>query len=364
MVVASSILLFFLILFTLWNGISMPKLKGKHTDGRLVSVLVPMRDEEKNVPGLISSLKTITYENVEIILLDDGSSDCTNHVASELIKDDQRFTLIKGIQLPEGWVGKVHACHLLSKEAKGDFCFLDADVRISKSVIEECFYLMKKYQSALISGFAHFPTKPILAKLLVPFQHYFVFGLLPVHFANHTTWKNFTAAHGGFMFFNRNVYEQVGGHESVKENLVEDITFAKRLKKFGYRVTLANISNKVTCNMYSTNKDVWQGFLKNIYLGMGKNPFVVIGFTLFYSLLYVVPVPLFIIGLITKSVDFLVPLCLVFIQSILIDRFTKGEFLHFLLTPIATICMLILLWSSMIKNVKGKAYEWKGRNYI
>lgn len=353
------------VLVSLINVLTMPvfdridhQLKGK------VSILIPMRNEEKNVFGLVESLKKIEYPQLEFIILNDQSTDQTEEFLRKAIAEDSRFQVMEGNTLPEGWVGKVHACHQLGKAASGDFyLFLDADVRVDSKVIHQSMYIMEKYQSKLVTGFPRFPVKPFLGKLLVPLQHFFIFFHLPNGMANHTTKPAFTAAHGAFMFFEQKAYKTIGGHESVKNSLIEDIHITRMTKKLGFKATLTNITTSVTCYMYDTNNEVWEGFLKNIYVGLGRSPIGAVLVSGFYLLFYASPLGFALWGLLTNEWIWLVPLILVYIQTFIIDAATRQNLYHFLLMPFSAIALTILLWSSMVKSLKKKGYQWKGRVY-
>lgn len=102
---------------------------------RMISVLVPLRNEEKRVVALIENLKGMTYRAVEYILYDDDSTDQTASIIEQEIDGDARFTLIRGHNFPTGWKGKPHACYELSKNARGKILlFIDADVTLAGDV--------------------------------------------------------------------------------------------------------------------------------------------------------------------------------------------------------------------------------------
>ena len=363
MLFISILLIFFLI--THINVLTMPVFKKvDHKTSWKVSILIPMRNEERNVSGLIESLKKIKYPNLEFIILNDQSTDQTARFLTESIDGDERFQTIDGKELPDGWVGKVHACHQLSKSASGDFfLFLDADVRVNSMVVHQALNIMEKYKSKLVTGFPSFPVRPFLAKLLVPLQHFFIFFHLPNSIANRTTKPAFTAAHGAFMFFERNAYESIGGHESVKHSLIEDIHITRVIKKSGFKATLTNITASVTCHMYDSNKEVWEGFLKNIYVGLGRSASGAVLVSIFYLVFYASPLGFAIAGLWTGEWVWLVPLLLVYIQTFLIDRATKQSLYHFILMPLSAIALTVLLWSSMSRSARKVGYKWKGRVY-
>ncbi|MDZ5473823.1 glycosyltransferase family 2 protein [Bacillus sp. 31A1R] len=361
------ICLFSFLLITIFNILTMPKLNRKSTyltKNELVSVLVPLRDEERNVIGLIQSLKELTYKNVEFILLDDHSMDQTYSKLRVCINNDNRFNIIKGKELPEGWVGKVFACHQLSKMAKGEYMlFLDADVRVKEDTLEKSINLLKTYRSGLLTGFARFPTDVFLAKLLVPMQHFLVYFHLPNIIANRTKLIPFTAAHGGFMFFDKRVYEKIGGHSAVKASLVEDVHLAREVKRIGKKVTLTNISSHVTCFMYSSNIEVWNGFLKNTFSGVGRSVFSIVLMSVFYFIFYVLPLFLAVGGLFFSRSFYILPLILILTQTLIIDLSSRQGVGRFFYMPLAAGAFIFLMFSSMRRGMNSKGYEWKGRMY-
>ncbi|TFE03000.1 glycosyltransferase [Jeotgalibacillus salarius] len=361
MIVLILILTFFLFM-TIINIFTMPRLNRHLNDhSTKISFLLPMRNEETNAEEVIKSILASSHTNKEIIVLNDQSEDET---AKILAKFDDQIKVIEGKPLPEDWVGKVFACHQLSEEASGDyFCFIDADVRLHPNAISQALNILNKRGASLITGFPQFPTNSLLAKLLVPLQHFFVFFHLPNIVANHTKIPAFTAAHGAFMLFEKEAYLNSGGHKAVKNSLVEDIHITRTLKKNGYRCILSNISNGVTCDMYDTNKEVWEGFSKNIFTGLGRSLMASIAVSLFYLCFYFLPLPLAIIGLINGDWIWILPLLIIFLQTFLIDSATGQSKVHFIYMPVSAIALVILLISSIIKSINGSGYTWKGRIY-
>lgn len=322
-----------------------------------------MRDEERNVQALITNLQKLTYPSLEIILLDDHSADQTHHIASKLIKGDERFHIISGAPLKKGWAGKVHACYQLGKAASGDYMlFLDADARLNQNTIENMLPFFQKKKVGLVTGFPHFPVTTFLSKLLVPMQHFVIWLHLPIGLANKSTFPAASAAHGAFMFFKREAYEHVGGHHAVKSSIVEDVHLAREMKRSGFHVRLINATPFVTCYMYETNKEVWNGFLKNIYIGIGRSPWMVGVLTIFYTLFYILPLPLATLAPF-YGFWFALPLVLVWSQKLYIDLKTKQKSYLFLFMPLSAIAFLFILHASMWKSLRKQHYIWKGRAY-
>ncbi|MFV8829427.1 glycosyltransferase [Alkalihalobacterium sp. APHAB7] len=346
----------------------MPKLKQNvylaHSSPPLVSILIPLRNEERNIKRLVGSLNSLTYEEIEVIFLDDQSTDNTYKMLMELTEKHKNFKVIKGAPLLKGWAGKVHACKQLGEFAKGEFLlFLDADVEVSPTIIEKTISTMKVYDAGLLTGFPKFPTSTLLSKILVPMQHFIVFFHLPIFIANRTTLSSFTAAHGAFMCFRKEVYHKVGGHSSVASSIVEDVHLARHVKQKGYRVLLANLTEDVSCYMYETNKEVWNGFAKNIFVGLGRSIPLASLIIIFYSIFFFMPFIFAILGILTNQLFYLIPYMIMLVHRGFVDWKTQQRNLQFLWMPFSAMVIIILLIYSAFLSVQKKGYRWKGRSY-
>ncbi|MBO9128687.1 glycosyltransferase [Bacillus sp. 165] len=358
------------LLFLLWtilNSMFLPKftnVEHRKCCTPFTSILVPMRNEERNVSAFITNIQKLSYPNFECIILDDQSTDNTFSLLTQAIGSDNRFRIIKGNILPKGWVGKVHACHQLSQQAAGDyFLFLDADVQIQEDTVETALALLQKRGAKLLTGFPHFPVTPWLAKLLVPMQHFIVYFHLPIMLANYTSRIHTTAAHGAFMLFERNAYFSIEGHKSVKSSLVEDVHIARKMKANGHHVILANITSHVSCYMYETNKEVWSGFTKNIFIGLGRSVPLVIGLTAFYLIFYVWPFILIVLDF-HYGMTGLLPILLLWLQRLYIDWCTKQQKWLFVTLPLSILSLIVIMIHSMKLALQKKNYHWKGRTYL
>ncbi|MEB1806368.1 MAG: glycosyltransferase family 2 protein [Bacillaceae bacterium] len=356
------------LIWTIINSMFLPKLKQNvhlsYSSPPLVSILIPLRNEERNIKRLVESLTSLTYQKIEVIFLDDQSTDNTYKLLKELTKQYQNFKVIKGAPLANGWVGKVHACKQLGERAKGEYLlFLDADVKVRRTIIEKTISTMEVYEAGLLTGFPKFPTSTLLSKILVTMQHFIVFFHLPIFIANRTTFSSFTAAHGAFMCFRKEVYHKIGGHSSVAASIVEDVHLARHVKQNGHRVLLANLTEDVSCFMYETNKEVWNGFAKNIFVGLGRSiPFASL-IIIFYSIFFVMPLFFAIAGIITNELLYLIPYMIMLVHRGFVDWKTQQRNMQFLWMPFSALMIIILLIYSAFLSVQKKGYRWKGRSY-
>ena len=330
----------------------------------LVSILVPMRKEERNVETLIKSLKNSSYDYTEFIILNDQSTDGTQEELERVIGRDSRFAILQGKELPQDWVGKVHACHQLQQAASGEYLlFVDADVRFRPKAVEQSLALMQRKKVHLLTGFPAFDVSPFLSKLLVPMLHFVILFHLPIALANYTNFKAATAANGMWMMFEANSYRKIGGHAAVYTSLVEDVHIAREMKAHGFKVVLANITMSVKCRMYSTNSEVWEGFLKNSYAGIGRSPILAVGLILFYSAFYLLPLFIAVYGLLHGLYSWIIPYLLTVAQRWYVDMVTNQRWYLAFLIPLQAAAMLGVLIQSMWKSLKKQPYSWKGRHY-
>lgn len=354
-----------LFIWVTYNQFFMPRLAGQSTIDQkpLVSILVPMRDEEANVVDLIKNLSDLTYSNLEFIFLDDQSTDSTSQLIRQEAHQLRDLKLLSGEDLPAGWVGKVHACHQLSLQANGAYLlFLDADVRLAPTTIEQAIALIKSQEAGLLTGFPRFPVSGLLAKLLVPMQHVLIYLHLPLYLANRTTHVTASAAHGSFMLFESMTYRSIGGHQSVKDSLVEDVHLARAIKKSGARACLANVTEHVTCYMYHQNRDVWQGFSKNAFPGIGRSYLLAVSIICLYSVLFVFP--LFLAGFaFTIAWYYALPLLISLGIRLVIDQLANQKNWIWLLMPFSALAFILILMKSMALAWSKSGFTWKGRTY-
>lgn len=363
------ILISILLLFSIWTILNLtflPNLKSNFLlpEQPLISILVPMRNEARNVGNCITMLKNLSYENLEIIIYEDQSTDHTYPLLQQEIGEDARFQVIRGVPLKEGWIGKVHACSQLRQHAHGQYlAFIDADVTLHTHTLTNALARAKQYNASLVTGFPKFHYVNWLDQLLIPMMHFIVYFHLPIALANFTTIPSTSAANGAFMFFKATSYDQVGGHEAVKSSLVEDIHIAQRLKRHGFRVLLTNITDYVQCQMYETSKETWEGFTKNIFVGIGRSIPIAIGLTIFYTLFYIMPFIFVFYGITIGQLLFMLPYAITVVHRMICDLTSKTPFYYSLAIPASAMVLVCILWRSIFLSKTGEAYTWKGRSY-
>ncbi len=248
--------------------------KGNGTQSdRLVSVLIPARDEQENIGKLLNDLALQSYINYEVVVYDDMSRDCTPQIVEEFRSKIANLKLIKGGELPIGWLGKNFACFSLSKEAKGDYLlFLDADVRVGSNMLERVINYHQKRKLNLLSIFPVQIMKSVGERLTVPLMNQILLSLLPLPLVRISSRPSLSAANGQFMLFDKVSYFELNPHFELRVSRVEDIDCARLFKKRGRSVACLPGSRDIECRMYSGLRSATDGFSKNIVRMFGNSP--------------------------------------------------------------------------------------------
>lgn len=330
-----------------------------------ISVLIPARNEEMRLRPCLSTLSDSDYPILEILVLDDHSTDGTAQLVAQRAKGDPRIRLIAGNNLPEGWVGKPWACHQLAREAKGEYLlFVDADTRFSDITIAHAINLAHEQKADLISLWPFLESLTWSERLVIPFVHLFILFYLP-HWARGSL-RCFGAANGQFVLFRRDSYEKIKGHESVCDHMVEDIAIARNMREAGFKILNLDGTNPghsialVRCRMYSRFSEVWEGFTKNLYPSFEGNFPAFCFFQLTQIVIFLTPFLLLL-------TPFRAPLvwteiAIIFALRLSLAHRFRQSYLGAILHPLGQILVLLIAFNSWIQSLRGRL-PWKGRHY-
>ena len=347
-----------LLLVVIYNYFTAPRFLNQKVyleNNPLVSVLIPARNEEDNIAECIKSILNQSYKNIEIIVCDDNSTDNTE---SEVLQfDSYKIKLIKGEELRKGWLGKNWACYQLSKQANGDhLLFIDADVRITANAVEYAMGTMQKNNIKMLSCFS---TQKIISfgeRLIVPLVNWLLLTFLPLKKVLTSKNEKFAAANGQFILFERKKYFEIGGHEAVRNNIVEDMEFARILKSKGEKIITLLGNNIVNCRMYKSFGESVKGFSKNFYPGFKTNS---AAFLFLITLLFMSFVLPFVLAF--QNYFYLVHVIIIISMRILLSLMSNQNVsFNLLLHPLQMVMMFLIGVNSIYTNLTKKA-EWKGR---
>jgi glycosyltransferase involved in cell wall biosynthesis len=359
-VLAYIIVFFFALRFlvSLINFLFSPILKNIIPSANpLVSVLIPARNEEKNINNILNDLIKQSYTNIEIIVFNDQSLDGTRNKVIDFTQRDSRINLMDSQGLPKGWLGKNYACYQLAQHARGEYLmFLDADVRVGSGLFESVVAQMEQYHLKLLSIFPKQIMVTTDEKITVPLMNIILLSLLPMILTRISPRPSLAAANGQFMLFEKKAYIEIQPHEEVKTNPVEDILISRLYKKRGMKMQCMTGNDNIRCRMYNDIKEATRGFAKNLAQFFGGNHLAAFIFWLLSTF------GIFVVICVLPLSIFFITLALIILMKIFIFRVSlQPIFQNFIYAiPQQTILGWMLFLS--VKNKILKRSQWKGRN--
>ena len=343
-------------------------------DPPLVAVVVPARDEGRNIERCLRSVLGTSYPRLEVIVVDDHSDDDTAAIVTRIASADARVRLLAAPDLPDGWFGKPWACATGAAAARGDtFCFADADTVHSADLLPRVVHAMRRRDVEMLSvagvqelgGFWEIVLQPQ------------VFAMLALRYGGTETVNRSRRAfdkiaNGQFIVITRDAYDFVGGHAAVRGEVAEDLMLAQRVFTLGRRQALVLGVAQLSTRMYTSLGEVVRGWRKNIFAG-GANALPNIAvlrwlfpfFLLLFPVLEVLP-PLSLLLAIVFPVSERVLAASVVATTAslaawaLVYRRISRSILYALVYPVGA---AVLVWIVVGAIARGQRVAWKGRQY-
>jgi chlorobactene glucosyltransferase len=328
-----------------------------------VSLLIPARNEAKNLPRLLPSLLAQDYPNLEILLLDDHSTDETLAVAEQFA--DPRLRVLQGGELLAGWFGKPNACRQLAQAATGEvLIFTDADTFWQPHAVSRTVKALESMQADALCAWPKQLFSGWVCTLVQPLTIFGIVLILP-------TWRILSdpnpflvSANGQMLTFKRACLEQIGGFEAVKSSILEDIELARLVKISGMRFGLLSGATDIECRMYTGNREALRGFSKNVFAGLGYSYLRLV--VQFVALLLLFTAPLvWLVSALLNNQPWQAAALAVFLG--VLGRFIADRKFGFagwlcLLQPFSVLMFLYIALVSVWRYHTGRNH-WKGRMY-
>ncbi len=350
----------------------------------LISVIVPARNEARNIRRCLEALLVQDYPRYEVIVIDDRSTDATPQILSQMQQEQQEraghsealasLKVIQGVDLPDGWAGKPYALHQGVAVADGEwFCFIDADTFARPSLLSSTYLTAVQHNADLFTMLTRQELVGFWERVIQPL----VFTALSIGFPFERVndpHKPDAIANGQFILILREAYLGAGGHAAVKERIDEDRALAAAVKGAGYRLVIANGWEAASTRMYTNFSEIWEGWTKNIYLGM-RDQIELLTFGAFVGLLGALVLPAWLLlGLYWLVVEGSTAAWIVTIQALLAWAFLlyyrvraaeafeipRG---YALTLPIGSLMLTAMMFASTYKVLSGQGVSWRGRTY-
>ncbi len=372
--IVAGILLLIMINFIINNFLFKNTIKHKLPESflkerPLISILIPARNEEDNIKRCINSLLKQDYKNFEILVLDDGSTDGTADVVNELIKKDTRIRLYHGKPLARGWLGKSYACQQLAGYAKGKYLlFIDADTLHFPTSISSSVACLLRYKIDALSVFAKQIMVTLPERMVIPFSNFMIMGFMPLALIRRSRKALFCTAIGQFMLFKKDVYKAIGGHKSVKGEILEDVIISKRVKRCGYKFMIFDGSSNLYCRMYHNFSEVVSGYSKVLFASFDYSITMISSAIVIIAAIYLMPFVMLPLSIIFDWQQTHVNIMILQIIFILITRIMlsirfKMKAFDIFLFPLSVIYLLSMAINSVLQYRFNIGICWKGRTY-
>jgi hypothetical protein len=324
-----------------------------------VSVLVPARNEAHRIaPTVLSLLAQRDVPDLEILVLDDGSTDGTADRVRALADGDRRLRVLTGVPLPDGWLGKPHACHQLARQATGSvLCFADADVTFDPHAVAAAVRLLRTSGLDVISPYPRQLAEGPGPRLVQPLIEWSWLTTLPVGIAERSPRPSLTAATGQFFVIDRAAYQAAGGHRAVARVVLDDVGLLRAVKRTGGRGVAVDGSTHATCRMYDSWDELVEGYTKSLWSAFGS-PAGAGAVTGMLMLVYVAPLTS---AVLTGSRVGWVGYGAAVLGRTIVARTTGQPVLPDVLAHPASIMLLGYLVAQSWRRRRRGALTWKGR---
>lgn len=341
----------------------------------LVSVVIPARDEARNIEACVRSVLASTWPNLEVLVVDDSSSDGTGEIARRIATADARVRVVEAPGLPAGWFGKQWACHTGARAARGTFLlFTDADTRHGPELLTRSMNAMRMRGADLLSVGGRQLTETFWERLIQPH----IFLMIVARYGSterlsRTTDPFGKLANGQYLLAARAAYDAAGGHEAVRAHVAEDLRMAQEWCRLGYSVQLVEGFNHLRTRMYHGLGEIARGWGKNIYaagrdtLRLGPAGHAVLRLLFPVPALWeIVPAAVAVasvLGLASPGAGAwgAIAYAATSVQWLVVHRVMGVSLPHALLHPLASIAIFGIMTRAAWK---GERVEWKGRVYV
>ena len=344
-------------------------------DAPRVSIVIPARNESRNIERCVRSVLGAAYPRFEIIVIDDHSTDGTGDIARRIANEDSRIRVIDAPPLPDGWFGKQWACATGARESSGDLLlFTDADTRHSPDLLPRAVNAMRARGAELLSVAGNQEMHSFWERIVQPQM----FALLAIRYGGSEHVSNATRpvdaiANGQFILVRRDSYDAIGGHAAVRALVAEDMAMAQTFVASRRRIALFAANDQLSTHMYASLSELIAGWGKNIYaggrmaavggaLGRASYPFVLLAM----PLMGLVP-PIVLFGALFGflATQWLVWAAIIVVVNILFWAALysyMGESVGYaLLYPLG----IVMLFAIALRGVvRGQRVEWKQRSYL
>ncbi|MSV33783.1 MAG: glycosyltransferase [Nitrosarchaeum sp.] len=345
--------------------------RKEHTNPK-VSVILPARNEEEFIGKCLDSLIEQDYTNYEIIVIDDSSDDATGKIISEYAKKNSKIIPVSAQIKPDGWMGKNWACMEGYKKATGELLlFTDADTKHSQNVISLAVSHLLSFNLDALSAIPKMRTIDFWTRITLPMISTFLhtrFSAIRVNDPSKKTAYFF----GSFFIIKQKTYKEVGMHEGVKHEIIEDGALGKKVKELGHKMKMTRGDHLIEAVWARDKSTLWNA-LKRLMIPLYlQNEKIAIG--IFFAVLFLLFMPFPILAYSTlwvlETTSFSILFVASFIASIMIyigaiievKKLLQLRLIDALFAPIGSLIVVLGFLGGLLQ-AKNSTVSWRGRKY-
>jgi len=351
----------------------LDKFESTLKDTPKVSIILPARNEEKFIGRCLESFVKQDYTNYEVVAVDDSSDDDTWKIIEKYAKNNENVIPVKANVKPDGWMGKNWACMEGFKKATGDLLlFTDADTTYSKSVLSLAVAHLLSEKLDVLTVIPRLICVDNITKITLPMLSTFLHSRYSALNVNNPK-KGIGYFFGSFFIIRKEIYQKIGTHEKVKQEIVEDGALGKITKESGFALKMVRGEHLLDALYSRSPKEMWNGLQRLMVPLYHQNKSYAVG--VFFAVLFILfmPIPFLIYSaiFIESSVSF-IPLfisALLSTVTIFIAAFMETKMglnlnsVFGLFAPVGGLIVTCGFLSGILQANKSSAVSWRGRKY-
>ena len=360
-----------IVYFLITNFLHIEKVSaytGKLEEYPMVSICIPARDEEKSIEACLISMLEQDYPDFEVIVVDDNSTDATPDILQKLAKNHNNLTVIKGAPLPLDWHGKPFALHQAQKNAKGEYIlFADADPVFHPNTLKTAIHIIQDRNLEFFSLLPGSIFSSFWEKAVQPVFFGFIGSMTPFRKVNSPAFPEAMGV-GAFTIIEKKLYDRMGGHEPLKQQILDDIGLARVAKSFGARLLIADGQKLISIRMYHSLAEIRAGWRKNMFIAMRKSIprafiyiFIVLALTITPYLLFIESW-VYQTGFVSQILSTFNLFTILIVNLVFCKELRLSTFYLFTF-PLGALVFSGVMISSMLQILIKGTTEWRGRNY-
>jgi len=351
----------------------LDRFENKSTTTPKVSIILPARNEEDFIGRCLESLRTQDYNDFEIKAIDDSSEDKTGEIIEELTKKDSKIIHVSANEKPQNWMGKNWACMEGFKKATGNIMlFTDADTKFEKNVISLAVSHLQSEDLDALTVIPRLRCIDRITKITLPMLSTFLHSRYSALNVNNPK-KKVGYFFGSFFVIKRKVYEEIGTHEKVKQEIIEDGALGKITKESGYALKMVRGEHLIEALYSRSSKEMWNGLKRLMVPLYHQNSASAVG--VFFAVLFILfmPIPLLAYSVIafepslsfsTLLISAIISTITIFSASIMETRMGLDlSIMNSVFAPIGSIIVVLGFLSGILHANKSTAVSWRGRKY-